>query len=84
MVTGYIDDTYQQGDTFGDCLNSVVQTVNQFQRLGFCIHPVKSALIPKQTVTFLGFVIDSAKMQVSLTSVKADKIAKMRQVAMVL
>ena len=36
---------------------------------GFTIHPEKSVLVPTQQITFLGFVIDSIKMTITMTEV---------------
>lgn len=36
-----------------------------FQKLVFIIHPVKSVLKPVQSLTFLGFVLDSVSMTVT-------------------
>jgi len=45
-----------------------------FDDLGFVIHPDKSQFIPKQQLTFLGFVIDSVTMRVFLTDSKRHKV----------
>lgn len=51
--------------------------MNLQQDLGFVIHPDKSVLIPTQKLTFLGFVIDTRCMTVTLTQEKKTKIVKM-------
>ena len=48
-------------------------TVALFSRLGFAMHPV-SVLIPTQQLVFLGCVIDSVAMVVSLTTEKVQTI----------
>ena len=40
--------------------------VNLFQQAGFQINEEKSSLLPTQSLTFLGYVIDTVKMAVSL------------------
>ena len=47
------------------------------QKLGFTIHPDKSILIPTQVIVFLGFVINSLDMTISLTPEKIRKILHM-------
>ena len=73
---GYIDDSYFQGDTRDECKLNIVSTVNLFTKLGFYTHPNKSVFLPIQTLTFLGFILDSVKMTISPTPEKIDKIVK--------
>ena len=70
---GYIDDTYLKGSTFHDCKINVSSTVKLFTDLGLTLNMAKSVLIPSQSITFLGFVLNSAQMTVSLTPSKAMK-----------
>ena len=74
VVSGYIDDTFLAGDSKQDCWANVNDTVSLLQKLGFVIHPEKSSFEPKKKLTFLGFVIDSENMTVSLTKEKALKL----------
>ena len=55
-IMAYIDDLFNLGETYQDCVLNVVDTIKLFTRLGFCIHPIKSAFIPSQEITFLGFI----------------------------
>lgn len=48
-----------------------------FNKTGFTIHPEKSVLEPVQKIAFLGFLIDSIKMIVTLTPEKASELAKL-------
>ena len=41
--------------------------MNIFQELGFVIHPEKSQIVPTQEIKFLGFIINSREMTISLT-----------------
>ena len=70
----YVDDSYLQGDTYDDCINNILDTLNLLRELGFVIHPDKSVLIPSQEITFLGFVISSKNMTLTLTAEKKIKI----------
>ena len=69
-VMNYLDDIFICGDTFAECRDAVLATVNLLFKLGFSIHPEKSQLIPVQKIEFLGFLIDSVKMKISLTKIK--------------
>ena len=71
---GYIDDTYLKGSTFHDYEINVSTTVKLFTDLGLTLNMAKSVLIPSQSVTFLGFVLNSVRMTVSLTPSKAMKV----------
>lgn len=71
---GYIDDSYLQGDTYEECKHNVQDSVNLFEKLGFLPHPEKSVFEPTQ-ITFLGFVINSVTMTITLTPEKALKVS---------
>ena len=71
---GYIDDTYLKGSTSHDCQLNVSSTVKLFIDLGLTLNMAKSVLIPSQSITFLGFVLNSAQMTVSLTPSKTMKV----------
>ena len=45
-VMNYLDDIFIWGDTFTECRDTVLATVNFLLKLGFSIHPKKSQLIP--------------------------------------
>ena len=66
-LVGYIDDSYLQGDTHKHCLESIHATRDLLVLLGFSINYVKSVFQPAQRITFLGFVLDSLTMSISLT-----------------
>ena len=73
-VMSYLDDIFICGDTFEECRDAVLATVNLLLKLGFSIHPQKSQLIPVQKIEYLGFLIDSVKMKISLAKLKQDKL----------
>ena len=74
IVSGYIDDFHIQGSDYRTCELNLIKTINMFDGLGFVIHPEKSAFIPKQEVKYLGFLINSIEMTISLTQEKRDKL----------
>ena len=74
LSSGYIDDIYLQGKTYHACLTNVVDTVTQFDSLGFVAHPDKSIFEPTQNLEILGFQINSVRMIITLTEEKAHKL----------
>ena len=71
---GHIDDSLLVGQSYNSCHRNMADTVSLFTNLGFTIHPVKSVLQPQQKIDFLGFVLDSITMTVTLTAAKAMKV----------
>ena len=74
ILAAYIDDNYIQGDTYTECLITVLETLKLFDDLGFFAHPEKSCLIPSQEVNFLGVVLNSITMTVRLPMEKKQKM----------
>lgn len=70
-VAPYIDDSYIQGDTENECWQSAKQLALLLQSLGFIIHPEKSIFTPSKELLFLGFLINSEHMTVTLTKEKS-------------
>ena len=64
MCMGHIDDSLLEAYSLGSCRKNIYDT----------IQPVKSVLEPTQTIQFLGFVIDSVAMTVTLPPSKAAKV----------
>ena len=56
------------------CEEAVARSAELFDSLGFTIHPRKSVSAPNQTIEFLGFVLDSRSMTVSLTHTQSAKL----------
>ena len=76
----YIDDTYLQGDTPRLCHNNVWDTEKLLWDLGFHLHTNKSLRIPSQRLEFLGFILDSNAMTVTLTDKCKQNILDMCKV----
>eukprot|EP00794_Sanderia_malayensis_P014639 gene14639-16158_t len=72
----FVDDTYLQGHSFQECHMNVTETIRVLRSLGFTIHFEKSIFIPTQKITFLGFVLNSQSMTISLSADKAESIRK--------
>ena len=68
-VAIYIDDIIALDQSFEECLLTVVETINLFQKLGFVIHPHKSKFTSQNS-----FITDSEKMIIYLSDQKKQKI----------
>ena len=68
----YIDDSLLISDSFTECQENVGDTKRVLEKLGFLINMQKSVLKPTQQITFLGFIIDSVTMTVTLTPQKQE------------
>ena len=71
-----MDDTYLQGDSVSACQRNVDDTVSLLQTLGVNINGKKSVLTPTQTLEFLGFLLDSVHMTITLTPRRKSNIAE--------
>lgn len=78
LNSGYIDDSYLQGETSAECHRNVIDTIMLLTNLGFRIHSEKSVFIPSQKLTFLGFVLDSIAMTVTPMGEKVQQIVCLR------
>ena len=75
----YIDDSLYLGESYLECEEAILRTVQLFISLGFKIHPEKSIVIPTQVLDLLGFTRNSILMTASLTDKKADNILQLCQ-----
>lgn len=70
MPTVYLDDWYLVGRSYAECKDNFNTTVKLLTSLGFKINFEKSSLKPSRTCKFLGFIIDSNKLQISYQILK--------------
>ena len=70
----YMDDSLLASDSVDECNRNIENTVRLMDSLGLTMHPDKSVMIPTQTIEFVGFVLDSCKMTVTLSERKANDI----------
>ena len=70
----YVNDSYLLTKTNQACLDNILVATELLRELGFVIHTEKSVLIPSQAIVFLGFIISSKNMTLSLTDEKRNKI----------
>ena len=73
VSVGYIDDSLLIGRNLRECRSNILASFELFNKLGFVIHPTKSVLVPTQRIQFLGFILDSKSMTVSLPADKATR-----------
>ena len=67
IVAGYFDELIILAITNGVCNHNILKIISSLDSLGFVIHPEKSTFLPFQEIEFLGFLINSVTMTVSLT-----------------
>ena len=70
----YIDDSLLASDSIDECNRNIEDTVKLIDSLGLTMHPEKSIMIPPQTIEFVGFVLNSNQMTVTLSDRKANDI----------
>ena len=73
-ICGYIDDFFLTGNEKQSCFNAVLYSANIFEQLGFVVHPSKSQFEPLQQITFLGIVIDSVTMTITLSESRTKSL----------
>ena len=73
----YVANCYLQGDSFTKCAKNVIRIIDILESLGFYIKMEKSEIIPKEQITFLGVIIDSLHMKLTLTNEKKQKNLKL-------
>ncbi|XP_064643578.1 uncharacterized protein LOC135497676 [Lineus longissimus] len=76
-MVGYIDDSLTVDDTFIEAVENILESAGLLDLLGFTIHQLKSILTPTQIIEFIGFILNSISMIVSLPARKKDKIKKL-------
>lgn len=74
LSTIYLDDLFLLGRTYRECLENIHMTKKLLISLGFIINEAKSNLVPSTTCKFLGFLLNSNKMQVTLPDDKKTRV----------
>lgn len=75
-ITSFIDDTLMCSPSVEDCVACLKDTVEILQNVGFCINAKKSVMVPTKRIEYLGNIIDSEAMTVTLPERRLDKIVK--------
>ena len=73
-ITSYIDDLFTCSPAYVKCEQNIKCSINLLESLGFIIHPEKSLFVPTRCIEYLGFVLNSQSMTISLSDVKKEKI----------
>ena len=68
-----------QGDDYEDCFSNVLNTIEILTSLRFTIHTDKSKFILTQCITYLGFILNSVQMTITLTLEKKQNILNLCQ-----
>lgn len=76
LSTIYLDDLLLIGKNYETCLENINITRQLLTSLGFLINEQKSNCVPNTSCKFLGYILDTAKFQVSLPTEKIIKIKK--------
>ena len=77
MSVYYLDDSLLFGDSLHSCTDNLSKTASTLESLGFTINIEKSVFKPSRVIKFLGFIIDSEKMIVTLPVEKREKLIKL-------
>jgi hypothetical protein len=76
ISTAFLDDSLLIGDSRQKCMQNVLDTLDLLQRLGFVVHPTKSVLMPTKEMQYLGVIINSDNMTVTLTAERKHKLVQ--------
>ncbi|XP_063374150.1 uncharacterized protein LOC134661866 [Cydia amplana] len=76
LSTIYLDDLFLIGQSYKECKANVNISTELLRGLGFIINEEKSNPIPSKTCKFLGLIINSEKLQISLPDDKRSHISK--------
>ena len=77
----YIDDSLIIADSAERARRDCEFVIDTFKKCGFSINWDKSSLQPSTTVEFLGFMLDSAKMTITLTENKRADLLRVLRLA---
>ena len=70
-IAVYIDDLFTCSPSYVKCKQNVKCSINLLESLGFIIHPL---FVPRRCFEYLGFVLNSQSMTISLSDVKKEKM----------
>ena len=77
IVIFYLDDRWQCGQTYDECLQACYATHNLLVSCGFIPNLSKSSLIPSQQVSMLGFELDSITITIKISKEKENNIIEL-------
>lgn len=73
-ITSFIDDSLICHSSLPGCIACIRDTTTLLQKLGFCINEEKSVLVPTKCIEYLGNIIDTNSMTISLPKHRVEKI----------
>ena len=76
-LAAFLDDLIIFGNGFKECRENILAVLNLLQELGFVINSKKSVFVPSTCLEFLGVVINSITMEVTLTEGKKVAIKEL-------
>ncbi len=73
-ISFYMDDTLLRAPSFDKGVKDTEIVGSLFQHAGFLLHGDKSVRVPTQQIKYLGFIIDSVSMSLSLPDEKVKRL----------
>ena len=70
----HIDDSLLSSESRHECVSNIKHTIKLIDSLGLTVHPDKSVFTPTRVIEFIGFVLDSVNMTVSIRRKKGEDI----------
>ena len=74
LVASYFDDFITIYCSYSAYSKNIIKIIKLLSSLGLIVHPSKSILFPCQEIEYLGFIINSINITLTLTLVKKQKI----------
>lgn len=74
LSVSYLDDCLLIGRNLEECENNIQVTINTFKSLGLELNYKKSQIIPAQKARYLGFILDSSTMNISIPNERKEKV----------
>ena len=74
LAASYFDDLITMYCSYSACSKNIIKIIKLLSSLGLIVHPSKSILFPCQEIEYLGFIINSINITLTLTLVKKQKI----------
>lgn len=76
IVLAYLDDILIFGNNYDECMTNMEKIISLLQKLGFTVNREKSQLLPSKIVRYLGFMINSGNMLLSLPEEKKVSLSE--------
>ena len=73
LSSGYLDDSFLVGYSYVECQSNINGTLKLLKDLGFCPNEDKSVLKPTHVLQYLGFILKSREMRVTISEEKIKK-----------